>query len=103
MKEKKLVFVYGILRQNNTGAKYFGIKPEDVIGKAKLFGFQRISTSYIKRSENPADFVEGEVISIPTEKEKEIYKFERYYGYKRRHVEVMLDDGRKLRTIVYLV
>ena len=103
MEEKKLVFVYGILRQGDTGAKYFDIKPEDVVGKAKLYGFERVSVSYIRKSDNPQDFVEGEVINISKEKEKEIYRFERYYGYKRRHVDVTLEDGRTLRTIVYLV
>lgn len=96
------VFVYGILQQSCL-AKDFDILPSYVIDeKAKLYGYKRISLSYIEKSGDERDFVRGEIIEIPEELEEKINEFESQFGYKRKRVKVCLNDGSKCDAIAYL-
>lgn len=93
------VFVYGILLQKYDG-KYFGIKPEYVIGPAILDNYKRESVSYIHEMDGYQ--VNGELIDIPNELEREIGKFEESAGWFRHNVKVLCNNKME-DAIAYLV
>ena len=93
------VFVYGMLLQRYNG-RYFGIKSEYVIGPAILDNYKRESVSYIHKRRGYQ--VNGELIDIPEDLEKEIGRLEESAGWFRENVKVLC-NGKKEKAIAYLV
>jgi len=91
------VFVYGILQQTHSGES-FGIKSENVIGRAILSGFKRKGLCVIEPGDGE---VIGELIDIDPKLEAKLYDFERGCGYKRERIEVECND-KKFKAVAYI-